>query len=247
MNTKPSPFAPSRLRLGLLLMVAALLGMGAATSLQTLYITSAGVIQSSLVVPTGKSITATGSGSIVSTTVTTNANLTGHVTSTGNAAILGSFTRAQLNTAVSDADVGGYNLAAYGVGTAYALTDTAAAIDFGTTDPVKVLDQAGTYLLLASVQVEYTGATVAAETATLKLRRTNNTAADVTASTVVIDLPAATTLTHTYGVVHLPPVIYTTATTDDSLTIFGNVSAALGAGTIDATATGTSIIAIRLY
>ncbi len=34
--------------------------------------------------------------------VTTNANLTGHITSTGNAAILGSFTLAQLNTAVSD-------------------------------------------------------------------------------------------------------------------------------------------------
>jgi hypothetical protein len=40
-------------------------------------------------------------------TVTTNANLTGHVTSTGNAAVLGSFTLAQLNTAISDADVGG--------------------------------------------------------------------------------------------------------------------------------------------
>lgn len=38
-------------------------------------------------------------------TVTTNANLTGHVTSVGNAAVLGSFTIAQLNTAVSDANV----------------------------------------------------------------------------------------------------------------------------------------------
>ena len=38
-------------------------------------------------------------------TVTTNANLTGHVTSTGNAAVLGSFTKAQLNTAVSDGTV----------------------------------------------------------------------------------------------------------------------------------------------
>jgi uncharacterized membrane protein len=38
-------------------------------------------------------------------TVTTNANLTGHVTSVGNAAVLGSFTAAQLNTAVSDATV----------------------------------------------------------------------------------------------------------------------------------------------
>ena len=35
----------------------------------------------------------------------TNANLTGHVTSTGNAAVLGSFTVAQLNTAISDDNV----------------------------------------------------------------------------------------------------------------------------------------------
>jgi hypothetical protein len=34
-----------------------------------------------------------------------NVNLTGHVTSVGNAAVLGSFTKAQLNTAVSDGDV----------------------------------------------------------------------------------------------------------------------------------------------
>ena len=38
--------------------------------------------------------------------VTTNANLTGHVTSVGNAAVLGSFTLAQLNTAISDANIG---------------------------------------------------------------------------------------------------------------------------------------------
>lgn len=36
-------------------------------------------------------------------TVTTNANLTGHITSTGNTTSLGSFTLAQLNTAISDA------------------------------------------------------------------------------------------------------------------------------------------------
>jgi len=38
-------------------------------------------------------------------TVTTNANLTGHITSVGNAAVLGSFTKAQLDTAVSDGNV----------------------------------------------------------------------------------------------------------------------------------------------
>lgn len=40
--------------------------------------------------------------SLTAGNVTTNANLTGHVTSSGNAAVLGSFTVAQLNTAVSD-------------------------------------------------------------------------------------------------------------------------------------------------
>jgi hypothetical protein len=38
-------------------------------------------------------------------TVTTNANLTGHVTSVGNAAVLGSFTKAELDAAVSDGNV----------------------------------------------------------------------------------------------------------------------------------------------
>jgi hypothetical protein len=42
-------------------------------------------------------------------TVTTNANLTGHVTSVGNAAVLGSFTVAQLNTAISNATLSGNN------------------------------------------------------------------------------------------------------------------------------------------
>jgi hypothetical protein len=42
---------------------------------------------------------------LLADTVTTNANLTGHVTSTGNAAVLGSFTLAELSTAVSDANI----------------------------------------------------------------------------------------------------------------------------------------------
>ena len=38
-------------------------------------------------------------------TVVTNANLTGHITSSGNAAVLGSFTMTQLNSAISDGEV----------------------------------------------------------------------------------------------------------------------------------------------
>jgi hypothetical protein len=51
----------------------------------------------------GTNITGTAAG-LTAGTVTTNANLTGHVTSVGNAAVLGSFTMAQLSTAVSDGD-----------------------------------------------------------------------------------------------------------------------------------------------
>lgn len=134
----------------------------------------------------------------------------------------------------------------YGVGTAYALTNTAAAIDFGTTDPAITLNVAGTYLIMGQVNIAYTGATVAAETATIKVRRTNNTAADLSA-VVVLDLPVATTLTNTYGIFQIPPFVYTTTASNDAVTLFANVSATLGAGTIDATAIGTSLVAIRLY
>lgn len=134
-------------------------------------------------------------------------------------------------------------ISAYGEGTAYSLTDTAAAVDFGTTDPAVTLTKAGTYLISGQINLAYTGATVVAETATVKLRRTNNTAADVS-QVVVIDLPVATTLTNTYGIVTIPPFAYTTTNTDDAIALFAKVSAALGAGTIAATAVGTSIIAV---
>ena len=52
----------------------------------------------------GTNITGTASG-LTAGNVTTNANLTGHITSVGNAAVLGSFTKAQLDAAVSDGNV----------------------------------------------------------------------------------------------------------------------------------------------
>jgi len=46
----------------------------------------------------------------IATNVTTNANLTGHITSVGNAAVLGSFTSAQLATALTDETGSGANV-----------------------------------------------------------------------------------------------------------------------------------------
>ena len=92
-------------------------------------------------------------------TVTTNANLTGHVTSVGNAAVLGSFTKSQLDTAVSDGNVmyigdapTAHNqawstitstpttLSGYGITDAANITHVHAASDItsGTVDPARL-------------------------------------------------------------------------------------------------------------
>lgn len=139
-----------------------------------------------------------------------------------------------------------YNLSVYAAGTAYSLTATAAALDFGTTDPVLTLDKAGTYLLFAKANLRYTAATFAASRAvTLKLRRTNNTAADLTNGTLTVATDIITTLTYTFGVFQLPTVIYTTTNTNDAITIFGDVAVVPSAGSLDATA--AEIVAVRLY
>jgi hypothetical protein len=143
------------------------------------------------------------------------------------------------SAAISDSGVGTINesLQVTAAGTAYSLTNSAATLDFGTTDPTVTLPIAGRYKLEAQVQLDYAGATVVAETATIKLRRTNNTAADVTGATLTLDLPVSTTLTNTYGIFRLPPVYYT-ATAGDIIALQGQVSATLGAGTINAVAAG---------
>jgi hypothetical protein len=74
-------------------------------------------------------------------TVTTNANLTGHVTSVGNAAVLGSFTVSQLSTALSDATISGNNSGDQDL-SGYSLTSHAHA---GTYQPLdaQLTDLAG--------------------------------------------------------------------------------------------------------
>lgn len=131
-------------------------------------------------------------------------------------------------------------------GTAYTLTATAAALDFGTTDPTITLTGPGTYMIMARAKVDYSAATFAAvRTATLKLRRTNNTAADLTGGTATFLTQIITTLTYTAGLLPLPTVIYTTTNTDDVIKIFGDVSVLPTAGSIDVSA--AELIAIKLY
>lgn len=89
---------------------------------------------------TGSSGSCTGNAA----TVTTNANLTGHITSTGNAAVLGSFSKAQLSTAVSD----GTPIYSGDTATAATLASTVTVTDSTTNDdyPIVMHDQSNALL-----------------------------------------------------------------------------------------------------
>lgn len=117
-----------------------------------------------------------------------------------------------------------------GAGTAYSLTATSAAIDFGTTDPIIALPNTGRYLILAYLNLKYAAATFAATRAvTLKIRRTNNTAADL--ATTVLATGVITTLTYTFFNGMLYCIVDATAL--DAITLFADVAVIPTAGTLD--------------
>lgn len=101
------------------------------------------------------------------------------------------------------------------------------------------LGVAGTYLIVAEVVVNYNAATFAAvRDVTFKLRRTNNSSADVANSTRVIKTDIVTTKTGTF--MHLTIVApYTVTTagavlgTADTVSLIGQVSTLPTAGSLD--------------
>lgn len=147
---------------------------------------------------------------------------------------------------LSDTADKNYTLSVYAAGTVYALTITPALLAFGTTSPSLTIDKAGTYRIFARAQVTRNNSThIAAHTITFKLRRTNNTAADITnSSTTYADDPhnAANDTEHQDV---LPEVIYTTANTNDVIELWGVVSAAGAGGTHDVDE--ANIVCQRLY
>jgi hypothetical protein len=138
-----------------------------------------------------------------------------------------------------------FGLSVYATGTVYTLTAVSAAVDFGTTDPIVTVTAAGTYAIRGRVKVALNGATFAANrTLTVKLRRTNNTAADVANSTTTWIVPVVTTITNTLAVIELPEVLYVTALTTDTIQLFSDISVLPSAGTISIDE--ASIVAVRL-
>lgn len=133
----------------------------------------------------------------------------------------------------------------YATGTVYTLTATSAAVDFGTTDPIITVNAVGTYRIKARVKVALNGASFAANrTLTVKLRRTNNTPADLANSSTTWIVPIMTTITNTLAVIELPEVLYTTAATTDTIQLFADISVLPTAGSISIDE--ASIVAVRL-
>lgn len=136
-------------------------------------------------------------------------------------------------------------LSVYAAGTVYTLTAVSAAVDFGTTDPILTMSQVGQYVIRAKVKVALNGATFAANrTLTVKLRRTNNTPADLANSSTTWIVPIVTTITNTLAVIELPEVFYTTAVATDTIQLFADISVLPTAGSISIDE--ASIVAVRL-
>ena len=132
----------------------------------------------------------------------------------------------------------------YATGTAYSLTASAAALAFGTANPSITIGVAGTYRLRGSGQLKYNGATFAANrTVTVKFRRVNNSAADLTNGSISQITSIVTALTAPFGYFVLPEIEYI-ASLNDTITLFGLVSVVPTLGSLDVVE--ASINAIRV-
>lgn len=138
-----------------------------------------------------------------------------------------------------------HQLSVFAAGTAYSLTNTQAAVTFGTTSPSLALTAAGVYLIFARVRLDYNGATFAAnQTAAMKLRRTNNTPADLTNGSIAAITQIVTTQSFTMGDYSWMSAFYTTSNTNDAIAIFAALGTIPGAGSLDVVE--AQIMAIRL-
>lgn len=137
----------------------------------------------------------------------------------------------------------------YSAGTGYNITTTSAKIDFtggGSNDPSITLGAAGTYVITSNVRIDYNGLTnLAANTVTVKLRRINNTAADLADATGGFTVPPVTLLTSTGGDCDVNTVIYTTANNNDVIELWASRSASISVGNI--VAGNAWIVAHRIY
>lgn len=131
-------------------------------------------------------------------------------------------------------------LSFYGVGGSQVVTATPSQ---ALSSTVTLAD--GTYLLMATARYDYVGATFAAnQTVNTKLRRTNNTAADIPDAVAEFETSVITTQSNTAMIVTLPPVTYA-ATAGDIIDVFSSIDVVPSVG--DLKLIEVSLVAIKLF
>lgn len=129
-------------------------------------------------------------------------------------------------------------------GTIYSLTTSSAKVDFGTTDPAVTIPEAGTYLIYVNIKIDFAGLTTVLQTCNFKLRRTNNTATDLTGAITNVNIPAATLLTGTGPDTDMRVIKYTTTNSNDVIELWGNRQG-VTIGNINVSE--ASVLAVRIY
>ncbi len=117
-------------------------------------------------------------------------------------------------------------------GTGYTFTTSLAFMAFGTTNPEIVLPTTGVYRIEGRLTIHKNGATTTNQTLFLVLRNAN-TGTNIE-NGVLLDLGNYTTISETFETVTWS-TIYTQNTAGETIKIAGNLSAAIGAGSIIAT------------
>jgi hypothetical protein len=121
----------------------------------------------------------------------------------------------------------------HAAGTGHTITASSIHVSFSTTDPAITITAPGRYIISGRIQIRYAGSTFATSREVIaKLRRTNNTAADLPQSSTTIPTGVVTTLTGLLDVVTIPEVVYETTKSDDIIKIFSHVAVLPTAGSL---------------
>lgn len=132
-------------------------------------------------------------------------------------------------------------------GTVATLPDSAALLNFGTTDPSMTLTAAGTYMIQAGATLQYNAwePDINPSTVTIKMRRTSGSPDDIVGGNVSFDLATTgTAYTGPLSVVTTALVIYTSAGSE-TIQLWGDRGSDPTAGSIEARSAWITAVKIR--
>lgn len=132
-------------------------------------------------------------------------------------------------------------------GTVATLPDSAAILNFGTTDPSLIITNAGTYMIQAGATLQYNAwePDINPSTVTIKMRRTSGSPDDIVGGNVSFDLATTgTAYTGPLSVVTTALVIYTSAGSE-TIQLWGDRGGDPTAGSIEARSAWITAVKIR--